>query len=182
MKIVGIDPSLSATGVAVVEDGDVSRIRVVGLKRSSDSIAGRLERINRISERVLCEAAPPWPDLAVIEAPAYGSRTGSQHDRSGLWFAIVGVFVEFGVPVVEVPPACRAKYATGRGNAPKDEVLASVVRRLAHTVANNNEADALILAAMGSRWLDEPIDDPMPERHLHAMTRVRWPDVVEAGL
>jgi crossover junction endodeoxyribonuclease RuvC len=79
--------------------------------------------------------------------------------------------------VVEVSPTCRARYATGRGNASKDDVLSAVVRRYSGVDVNgNDEADSLVLAALGARWLGCPIDDPMPKANLEAMKGVHWPD------
>jgi crossover junction endodeoxyribonuclease RuvC len=102
---------------------------------------------------------------------------GSQHDRSGLWWLVLDPVHWDGRArdVVEVPPTCRAKYATGKGNAPKDAVLAAAIRRFPDwDITGNDVADAVILAAMGARHLGHPIDQ-MPAAHLTAMAAVRWP-------
>ena len=68
-----------------------------------------------------------------------------------------------------VPPKTRAKYATGNGGADKRAVLAAV--RAAYpqfTIRNDNEADAVVLAAIGARSLGHPIDD-LPASHLAAL-------------
>ena len=68
-----------------------------------------------------------------------------------------------GHPVAEVAPALLKKYATGKGNAAKDEVLASVVRRYPQVdISGNDISDALVLAAMGARQLRTPIETSMP--------------------
>lgn len=41
-------------------------------------------------------------------------------------------------------------------------------------VANNDQADALVLAALGARQLSQPIDD-LPQTHPRAMMKVSWP-------
>lgn len=115
-------------------------------------------------------------DLVVVEQPAFSRSTGSMHDRSGLWWLAVAKLRSLDRPVVEVTPTARAKYATGKGNAGKDAVLAAVVRRYPDVeVTGNDEADALVLAAMGARWAGHPIDDP-PKTHLAALEAVRWPE------
>lgn len=183
MKIAGIDPSLTRTGMCVIEPG-----RVVVTTASSKpgigtpTILSRLYRIGQIMASVHgflgLDSDALRPDLLVIEAPAYDSRSGHQHERSGLWWEIVRTATYAGVDVVEVTTGGRAKYATGKGNAGKDAVLAAVVRRYDGMVLvnDNNEADALVLAAMGARHLGEPIErEPLPKLNEAALDAVRWP-------
>jgi crossover junction endodeoxyribonuclease RuvC len=83
-----------------------------------------------------------------------------------------------GSPVVEVAPALLKKYATGKGNAGKDEVLAAAIRR--YPMANitcNDIGDAVVLAAMGARHLGEPIESSLPQVNHTAMEKVAWPEV-----
>ncbi|GMA22268.1 hypothetical protein GCM10025864_44320 [Luteimicrobium album] len=58
-------------------------------------------------------------------------------------------------------------------------MLAAVIRRHPTVdITGNDEADALILAAMGARHLGHPIDD-VPATHLAAMNGGQWPDLEE---
>ena len=174
MRVVGIDPSLTSTGVAVVMHGTettayTTRIAprgLVGLDRI---------RVLRNAVRTLALGA----DLAVIEGPSYGSQGNQRghHERAGLWWAVLDGLSRADVPTVVVAPAARAKYAAGKGNAAKDAVLAAVVRRyVAVDVDGNDEADALVLAAMGARWLGHPLETFLPQTHLAAMDAVAWPE------
>ena len=100
---------------------------------------------------------------------------GSAHDRSGLWWMTVDMIAArgLGFPLV-VPPTVRAKYATGKGNAGKDEVLAAVIRRYpAAQVNNNDEADALVIAAIAARLGGDPIEESLPVAHLDALKTLR---------
>lgn len=45
---------------------------------------------------------------------------------------------------------------------------------LSLTSTGNDEADALVLAAMAHRHLGHPIDE-LPKTHLAAMDKIRWP-------
>jgi crossover junction endodeoxyribonuclease RuvC len=162
--VVGIDLSLTSTGLAVVVDGRVSHLQRVVSKGKKD---------DTLQMRPILE-----PDLIVIEAPSFGSQYGHPHDRSGLWWMVMDMFISMGFQVAQVPPTVRAKYGTGKGNAPKDLVLTDVVRRytdLPTSITKNDEADALILAAMGSRSLGQPVEDSLPAPHLAAMAGVMWP-------
>ncbi len=181
MRVVGIDLSLTSTGICVVlghgPSPDISVYRHRSEGRAGATLTERFARLRDIRWAVL-DAVGADDDLVVIEAPSLGqSRQAGTHDRAGLWWTVVQALMARGIPVAEVPPSVRAKYATGAGNAGKDTVLAAVVRRYPQVeVSGNDEADALVLAAMGARHLGEPIDS-LPQVHLAAMSKVRWPEV-----
>lgn len=171
LHIVGVDLSLTATGVACRHG--VGTITSNGHRDAT--LTDRHHRMMRLREEVLtwCRDA----DLVVIESPSLGSsaRHNHAHDRSGLWWLTVHALHASDIPVAAVTPASRAKYATGKGNASKDEVLAAVVRRYTEpAVGNNNEADALVLAAMGHDALGDPLVT-LPATHRTALTAVTWP-------
>ena len=65
--------------------------------------------------------------------------------------------------------------AVTKADLPDAEFIAAARRFPDVEVTNNNEADALVLAAMGARHLGRPIDD-MPKSHLTALDAVRWPE------
>lgn len=169
--VVGLDLSLTSTGIAVhgaIPDW-AGTIKSKGTK--ADTWEMRRQRIDGIVGRVI----PPIPEgaLVVVEAPSYGSTTGSAHDRSGLWWITFDTLTALGYTVLPVAPTVRAKYATGKGNAGKDAVLAAAVRRYPGIeIDDNNVADAVVLMAIGCRLLGEPIDDPMPAANLTALDKL----------
>lgn len=173
MKVVGLDPSLASTGLALGTPGtiQVSRVRT---PTSGDSLTDRSTRLRGIVQHL-------WPhivnaDLLVIEAPAMRSTTGHMHDRSGLWWLIVARATAAYVPVAAVAPATLKVYATGKGRGDKDQILAAVVRRWTDVdVQNNDEADALLLCSMGLRHLGHP-HEQLPQTHTRAMAAVAWPN------
>lgn len=169
---VGLDLSLTGTGVALYGDGGWSTRLVRSKGAASASLPERAERIERIADEVL--QLVPLDALAVIEQPAYSKTVGSMHDRSGLWWAVVSRLYADGVFVVEVPPSTLKKFATGKGNAGKDEMLSATIRRYPDAdVSDNNVADAVQLAAMGAHHLGREIA-AMPARNLEALDAVRW--------
>ena len=180
MPVVGIDPSLTATGLATP-----TGLHVVTSKLAADdSMRNRRDRLTRAADEIeftVVEAVMPRTALIVIEQPAY-SKTNYQHERSGLWWMIVDRLLDAGHLICEVSPSARAKYATGRGRASKDEVIAAVVRRYPdHDVRDNNTADALILRAMGCRYLGDPLEDGLPIAHKAALENVLWPAALTEG-
>lgn len=185
-RIVGIDLSLTSTGLCFIYGSaidELSNLKSTGKK--GDTLYQRSERLWVLGTNIMEEVTSFDPDLVVIEAPSFGSRFGSPHDRSGLWWAIVGGLRHDGFDVAEVAPTARAKYGTGKGNAKKDVVEAFVRERYQHLaprrIANNDECDAILLAAMGARQLGEPIEiDEASEPNapmLAAMDGVLWPKV-----
>lgn len=185
LLVVGIDLSLISTGIAGIRWGDIDAprltsswtTRVESKGRADATLAARMRRLRNLRSAITDHAA--GADLVVIEGPSYAQKTAaSAHDRSGLWWQIVDLLDDdFGCTVVEVPPTCRIKYATGRGNASKDQVLAAAVKRYPDVdVTGNDVADAVVLAAMGARHLGHPIEPSLPQAHLDAMTKIRWPE------
>lgn len=180
MIVVGIDPSLTSTGIAVVDTDDplvidVHRVQSKGTR--ADTWPQRLARIEDVTDRVTAVVAADHPGsdgMVVIESPSLSSRNaGSAHDRSGLWWAMFARLRGLGVTVVPVPPANRAKYATGRGNAPKDAVMLAAAKRYPQAyLTGNDEADAVILAAIGARLGGQPIEDSIPKANLDALTKL----------
>lgn len=179
MIIVGIDPSLTSTGIAIVDTDDPLVIdvhRVESKGHAGDTWVQRLTRIESIADRVFAVVAASNPDgggMVVLESPSYGSKAGSVHDRSGAWWAIYSRLHHAGSTVVPVPPTNRAKYATGSGRSNKDTVMLAASRRYPHApITDNNEADAVILAAIGARIVGQPIEESLPQAHLAALTKL----------
>lgn len=164
--VVGVDLSLTATGVATRHSAEL----ITSTGHRDDTLIDRRARLNHIRYRVIswCQAA----DLVVIEAPSFGSRGGSAHDRAGLWWLVVSALIHRDIAVIDISPKTRAKYATGRGNAGKDEVLTAAVRRLPIDVDNNNTADAAWLCAIGHDLLGAPLA-PLPAAHRSAIDGLR---------
>lgn len=178
MIVAGLDLSLTSTGVAMVNpEGAHFTDRIKSKDQAGASLGQRQDRLRGIADNVI--ATVTGSDLIVIEGPSYASKFGHPHDRSGLWWMVVSRLMHAGLDVIDVAPSARAKYATGAGNAGKDAVLAAAVKRYPEwDITGNDVADAVILAAMGCRHLGHPIDS-LPQIHLTAMTKVRWPETKE---
>lgn len=187
MRIIGLDLSLTATGVAIIDDGTAATVAQTTVhtfvsKGAKDAtIAQRVARLDQIERAVFgfTGLGDSFADLIVIEGPSYAQRTQTgEHLRAGLWWRLVSFIEGECGPVAEVPPTVLKKYATGKGNAGKDEVLLAVARRFPDVeVRDNNQADALVLAAMGADHLGHPIAT-MPASHRAALDAVRWHEAV----
>ena len=184
MNIVGLDLSLTATGIATEVGTEVLRTDLRGCER--------LERLEaKIMTRVGCfHAVGGWTadpydgrlaDLVVLEDYAY-SRSNQAHQIGELHGVIRLALHEAGIPVALVAPTARAKYATGSGRAGKAEVLAAAIRRLGYGGHDDNEADALWLREMGlDRHAGEGRLPWVPESHRVALDKVDWPEIGAAA-
>lgn len=178
--VIGLDLSLTSTGVALMKDGEFAAYVNPKTKgKKGDQPSDYLRRFEHITGEVFRFIDNEMPvDLAVIEAPSHGSSFGNPHERAGLWWEIVKGLDDRGIPVAQVAPATRAKFITGDGRAKKDVVLAFAIERYvqAHTprIPNDDVADALGLADMGSHHLGQS-HGALPARSLEALVVVKWP-------
>lgn len=164
MGVVGVDLSLTSTGVARA-DGRTFRIR--------SQLRG-MERINHIWQSLAENLSSAF--LVVLEGYSMGTARQSSHAhalgelggvvRYKLWTA--------GFMYVDIPPAVLKKFATGRGNASKEEVLVAAVRRLGYEGSSNDETDALWLRASALERYGHPVVK-MPATHRDALMNVDWP-------
>ncbi len=172
--VVGLDLSLTSTGVAV-RDGTWKVTSKPGEngrdakgKKRKPTLDQDIARQEAIHEQVLGLVVRVSPDLMVVEAPSFGSEGGSAHERAGLWWGLVREVRRNVCPVLRATPGGIKKYATGRGKADKDEVLAAAIRRFGWFSGGNDEADALWACAMGYDHLGEPLTD-MPKLNREAL-------------
>lgn len=189
MKILGLDPSLTSTGVAVITDDlqvTTHRVESAPPKRAKGdktpaTLVERRRRIDLIVEGVI--RAIPFgrePDLVVIEGPAYSAVGGSAWDRAHLWWCLVERFLGAVCPVAVSPPGVAAKWATGSGRAGKG-MAAAHLARLFPTLdvsISEDEFDATALAALGAQFVGL-----MPTelaRHREQLAKVAWPELVSA--
>lgn len=177
--VVGIDPSLTSTGIAVrARNGTVAVHRIESTGSATATWEERRTRLAQLAVSITAEL--PSDAFVVIEAPSYGSVGGAAFDRTGLWWFAYQALYAKGCRVIPVSPSQRAKYATGNGRASKDKVLAAAIRRYMDIdITGNDVADAVVLMAIGCRLLGMPIDDPMPALNLSALAKL--PSIEDAA-
>ena len=169
--VVGLDLSLSATGVALAS-GD---LRTITSKPDDGTVKGRADRIIDLANRI---ASCVWSDtdLVVVEAPAVGyGRQGGEHLRAGLWWQVATNLVLSGLDVVDVPPASLKKFATGKGTATKPDMRMALYQRAGIDERDDNRVDAYFLRQAGLHLLGDPDALDLPKTHLAALAKVRRP-------
>lgn len=168
-RVLGIDSSLTSSGMCRVDVSsndeneppavDVWRITSKpGEDRSAVAMSSRITQIVAAMEPHVAKS-----DLIALEGISFASSGTGAHALHWLWGRIIDLTVSYAVETIIIPPSLRMKYATGKGNANKDTVLAATIRRFPNVdITGNDVADATILAAIGCRHLGLPIDD-MPK-------------------
>lgn len=186
--VIGIDPSLTVSGCARLDLGVGASDQVEAVRfepwrardRSQTEQHGydvvTLRRRIRMMLREILALVPDRFDLAVVEGPSMRSKfTPLADERSGLRWMLIDQLLARG-PVVLVPPTSRAMFATGAGNANKQDVLAAVrAMRPDWLIADHNIADATALAIAGAHALGMPWPHPMTEKQSLAHGKLPWP-------
>lgn len=171
--VMGVDMSLTATGICVITDGTVTEIDTIKSKPGDRTLTGRDTRAAAILAQIDAVARNHAVGYLVVEAPAY-SRDKAVWDRAGLWWRLITRLLAAGMPVTEVVPTHRAMFATGRGNAGKADVAVGVSKLWPEVdFRGDDQADALVLASMGAVHLGHPVPFRVTVKHRDVIDRVK---------
>ena len=159
-RIIGLDLSLTATGIATPDLVGTIKSKFRGPRRLVEIRADILEHCTR-------------DDIAVIEGYAFGRHNQAAH-LGELGGVVRVALYEAGVRILTVPPASLKRYATGKGNASKEDVLAAAIRRLGYQGSSTDEADALWLRQIGlAKYApDDAVNVPAENRA--ALEKIAW--------
>ncbi|NLP82611.1 crossover junction endodeoxyribonuclease RuvC [Microbacterium sp. CFH 90308] len=173
MIAVGLDPSLTCTGVAVIDTEGGALTRRIVSPNLGTTLLARRERLRRAIAGVL-NSVPARVDVTLIEVPNSTKQHGAHGERMALYWWLVDQMFARG-PVVEVAPPSRAKLSTGNGRAKKGDVVASLRAAFPNAhIPDDNVADALGLAWAGARWAGIPTPAYLPGQE-EAHARLAWP-------
>ena len=185
-RVIGIDPALSRTGIAVIEyaaNSCLAQTWVVATETPAEStVEEDYRRICLVASRVAA-VMPKQATLAVIEAPALDAEWGNSWDRAAVWWWIVGTLLQRNVPVAKVAPLTLKKWATGTGGTPRKPVTKGRIVHAMHGLwpgvpatsseLRHHECDALALATIGAQHLGWPV--PVRKHHGDAHAVIKWP-------
>lgn len=165
MSVVGLDLSLTATGIA-------------GLAGATSTVKTRtrgMERLDVITDAVL--NAANLAGLVCIEGYSFGSLASQAHALGELGGVVRWSLWRSGIEYLDVPPSTLKTYATGKGNAGKVDVVIAARDRLGYEGTDDNEADALWLRALGLDLLGSPLVK-LPQTHRRALDKLALPQAV----
>lgn len=144
MIYVGIDPSLTGTGVCVLGDGCAT---VTTIKTKPGDFANMYRRIDHIVTEIT--SMPGMTDaFCCIEAPFMHAKNKSNAmSIHALAYMVRRKMSYTGIPFKDVAATQLKKFITGKGNvAGKDMIAKEVFKRYGIDCEDNNQADAVVLA------------------------------------
>lgn len=146
---IGIDQSYSGFGLLVLDkekehDRQLWKFPVLG----SDGA-----RLHRIREEISSYLSTYDSDSIRLAIEGYAHASRFNREKLGELGGIVKLawFEFYGDDPLIVPPTVLKKFATGKGNASKAQMIASVKERWGVEFVNDNLADAYALAKYGQQ-------------------------------
>lgn len=169
MNILGIDLSLTSTGISV--NGETGTITTQ---------AKGAERLSIISLAILDAIIDNSVEIVAIEGYSFASRNSQAFSIGELGGVVRTRLWERNIPYVDIPPTCRAKFATGRGNAAKTEVMSSISAKTGMIFAGkgaDDMCDAWILEEM-CRTVIGISEHEWSATQLSALDKIDWEPLV----
>lgn len=142
---MGLDLSLTSTGVSVG-----------GATRSIKSKNRGTKRLVEIRDEIVKIVKSERIEIVAIEGYSYASQYSQAHSIGELGGVVKVAVKELGLPVVTIPPTCRAKFATGKGNSSKMDVMNAITVKTGIPFSGsdgNDKCDAWILEQMTLTYL-----------------------------
>ena len=146
---VGIDPSLTGTGLVVMNQfGGVIHKSVVVSKPTAKDVNSRIARIDELVCSVMAVIAAYSPSIVLVEGYSFMSKTPAT-DRIEYGGLLRWSIIRAGYRLYEVAPTTLKKWATGSGAGDKTGVVAELTKRYGVTFKTSDEYDAYALSRMG---------------------------------
>lgn len=171
--ILGIDFSLTATGVCAITDGDAECIKITSKKEEHwHEFPARVANIALEIEKWVGDQDP----TVILESPAFAAKSSSLDRMFGGWWLLVDILataIGYDAPLLVTPTQLK-RFAVGKGNAGKEEVMAAMIRRYPDVnITDNNTADATALAAIGAAAYGEPFNRELTKAQQEVVEAVR---------
>ena len=154
-KTLGLDLSLTGTGVVILEDGEIKVQKLIKSKPVGDLPISELKRIQKIVQDIELSLCSCTIDVAVIEGLAFMVRNATALVQlSALNYMVRAMLDRLGIPFIIVAPTSLKKFITGSGGSKKDVMLMETYKRYGVTILDDNENDAFGLAKVGEELLN----------------------------
>jgi Holliday junction resolvasome RuvABC endonuclease subunit len=142
MIYIGIDPSLTGTGIVILDEtGHVLDKDLISTK-AKDPIEERLTCIlDQITDLIGNSDAKTF----CIEGLSYGSKSASMLELAGLHY-LIRRSLYFDGDLIILPPQSLKKWVCGKGNVKKEQMLLQAYKKFGLEFQDNNICDAYCLA------------------------------------
>jgi Holliday junction resolvasome RuvABC endonuclease subunit len=160
--IMGIDASLTNTGIAVLLDGKLHTESLEPKKlRGAERLAWFRSEIRALLSVYV-------PTAVMLEGYAFGAKM--QREAMGELGGVVRLTCwDASAPLSIVQPTCLKLFITGSGAGPKDNMSKEIYKRYGVDLTDNNQVDAAGLAIMG---LATRTDMPLTEFQKRALSKL----------
>jgi crossover junction endodeoxyribonuclease RuvC len=170
IRSIGLDLSLTGTGVVVLEDGKILSQKLIKSKPCGDRPCNEVTRIRTIVSGIEEVVRSNKLDVAVIEGLAFMVRNATALVQlSALNYMTRAMLMDCGVPFVIVAPTSLKKFVTGNGGSKKDVMLIEVYKRWGETLLDDNICDAYSLARVGEAFIRPDEQIPAFQRDVLAL-------------
>lgn len=148
MRVIGIDPSLSATGFAYL-DGELWTIKTTAKQGDGERLLYLYRKLATLTVGA---------EFAVIEdLPTHAMSAGLTGRAQGI---VRMTLAQRGIPYLAIPPATLKKFATGKGNADKAAMRQAWLEFSGDDNADDNQVDAAWLRQVGLHLKGEEVKLP----------------------
>lgn len=147
IHFVGVDPSLTATGLAILsESGDVE-LRTI--ETTPHSHRSKYHRVRYIATTIREAIAALGSAVVCLEGPYIAAKNMATARSLIELHTMVQHLLYWGkIPFREIPPATLKQFVCNKGNAKKEMIMMEVLDRWKIKTQDNNQADAAELAQM----------------------------------
>ena len=139
MRFVGLDLSTKTGLVILDESGNVLTEKEITSKIKKDP-----QRMIDLTEQVLSHLEKD--DVIAIEGFSYGSRGKGIAFQFGYGYSVQIALYTNDFNYLIVTPSQVKKFATGKGNASKDNMILPIYKKWGYEHESDNVRDAFILA------------------------------------
>jgi crossover junction endodeoxyribonuclease RuvC len=153
---VGIDLSLTGTGLVATKDGKMSDKKLIKSKPGGSRPLDEIRRIKQIKEEIIKFLVKNQPKVVVIEGLAFMARnTTALVQLAGLNYLVRDYLEEEGTNFLIVAPTTLKKFITGKGNAQKDQMMLETYKRYRVSFDDDNLCDGFGLAQVGQACVND---------------------------
>ena len=169
-KVAGVDPSMTATGIAVLHSSGKEEVSIIKSRKAGDTPKDETVRLVALAGEIY--EAVEGCDMVAIEGLAFMARnTTALCQLAALNYMLRAMLVEGGMAFAVVAPGSLKKFTTGRGNAKKDEMMMEVYRRWGFAAKQSDAADAYALAKLAEMMVTGKGENRAQEEVLSLINR-----------
>lgn len=174
MLVIGIDPSLSGTGVARV-NGTLHTIKTAAKEGDGERLLKLYRELTYLMRGEVQEGTKQFilrkATFAVIEdLPTHAMSAGLTGRAQGI---VRMTLAQWDTPYVAIPPATLKKVITGKGNAKKEDMRKAMFDLTGIDNADDNQVDAWGLRQIGLIIKTGKAEVDIPDVNIQGLWKIK---------